>query len=131
MLSRYVFGAGRRRDFRRGGESHASFVDTHGAGLFAVITAIAMLNILDALFTVLFLSCGGREVNPVVQFTLDSGLWVFVVFKSLGIGACLLVLTLTKNFRFSRFGLGVIFFGYLTLLGWHAFLYTQIPEYLV
>lgn len=131
MYSRFLWGTGRRRDFRRGGESRAAFVDSYGAGLFALIAAIATLNILDALFTILFLSYGGREVNPVVQFTLDSGLGVFVAFKSVGIGFCLVVLTLTKNFRFSRVGLGVILVGYLALLGWHLLLYSKLPEYLI
>jgi hypothetical protein len=43
-----------------------------------------------------------------------------------GIGLCLLFLTLTKNSLFSRLGLAVIFTGYLALIGWHAALYMGL-----
>ncbi|MCA8955918.1 MAG: hypothetical protein KDC87_07580 [Planctomycetes bacterium] len=129
-LSRYaVWGGGRRRHHRRGREALNGFVDAHGPGLFLVVTAVAALNILDAFFTVLFLSYGGREINPVVQTALDLGTWWFVVLKSVGIGLCLAFLTVTKNFRVARIGLWVILAGYLLLLGWHGLLYTRLPEF--
>jgi hypothetical protein len=128
MLSHYSVFGGRRRGGRRGVEVEGAFVDHHGPGLFAVVTAVAALNILDAFFTILFLSYGGRELNPVVQLSLDAGVWPFIWLKSIGIGICLLFLTVTKNFRFARVGLAVIFVGYLLLLGWHGYLYTWLPD---
>lgn len=127
MLSRYAFFGGRRRGQRRGHEQDGSFVDTHGATLFLVVTGVAALNILDAFFTVLFLSYGGQEINPIVQVALDIGVWWFIVLKSLGIGLCLMFLTVTKNFLVSRIGLGIVFTGYAVLLGWHFYLWTLLP----
>ena len=128
ILSSYTWLSGRRRGARRTKEGGAQFVDTYGTGLFLVVTAIATLNILDAFFTILFLSHGGRELNPVVQMSLDSGVWWFIGLKSLGIGVCLGFLTLTKNFTSSRFGLLIVLLGYVLLLGWHTYLYVRLPE---
>ena len=47
-----------------------------------------------------------QEVNPLVAASLDSGMWLFLTVKSVGIGVCVAFLTLTKNFRASRLGLG-------------------------
>lgn len=101
-------------------------VDVHGSGLFLTVTMIAVLNFLDAFFTVLYLSFGGKELNPIVQVSLDMGLPWFIALKSVGIGICLLFLTLTKNSLLSRIGLAIVFFGYLALLGWHGVLYVAL-----
>ena len=61
-----------------------------------------------------------------MQVSLDWGIPWFILLKSLGIGVCLLFLTLTKNTFFSRVGLAVIFTGYLALLGWHTALYIGL-----
>jgi len=127
MFSRRAFFGGNRREARRHSEREGSFVDTHGTALFLVVTGVATLNILDAFFTVLFLSFGGKEINPIVQMALDLGIWWFIILKSLGIGLCLLFLTVTKNFLVSRIGLGIVGVGYTVLLGWHGYLYTLIP----
>jgi hypothetical protein len=126
MFSRFAWFGGRRVQSRRGTEQEGSFVDTHGWGLFLTVTVIVMLNFFDAFFTVLYLSFGGHELNPIVQFSLDGGIWWFISLKSVGIGLCLLFLTLTKNSLFSRLGLAVIFTGYLALIGWHAALYMGL-----
>lgn len=127
MLSRYTLLGGRRQAMRRQDEARGSFVDSHGTVLFLIVTAVAALNVLDALFTVLFLSYGGREINPLVAASLDSGIWVFLTLKSVGIGVCVAFLTLTKNFVVSRIGLAVVFVGYSALMGWHLWLYLHLP----
>jgi len=101
-------------------------VDKHGWGLFLVVSSVVALSVLDALFTVLFLSHGAVELNPVVAASLERGLWVFLTVKSLGIGTCVTFLTLTKNFRVSRLGLAVVLVGYAALLAWHGYLYDHL-----
>ena len=88
----------------------------------------AALNFLDAWFTVLFLSHGGTELNPFVDELLMLGTWPFILVKSLGIGICCVVLTLTRKFWMSRLGLGFVFTGYTLLLGWHLFLLTRLDS---
>lgn len=126
MFSRYAWCGGRRVGPRRLDETEGSYVDIYGPGLFLTVTVIAMLNFLDAFFTVLYLSFGGRELNPIVQHSLDMGMPWFIALKSVGIGLCLVFLTMTKNTQFSRFGLAVIFTGYLALICWHGVLYLGL-----
>lgn len=126
MLSRYSLFGGRRTGARRAGEQEGIFVDRHGPGLLAVVLLIVVLNVLDAWFTLLFLSHGGREMNPVVQAILDWGNTAFLAFKTVGIGACVGILALTKNFRAARVGLWVVASGYTLLLGWHLWLIQYI-----
>lgn len=129
LISRYTIFGGRRRAPRRSGDARGMIVDVHGPWLFLVVTLVATLNILDAFFTMLFLSHGATEVNPVVDWILvHGGVWPFLIVKSLGIGLCVGFLTLTKNFVVSRIGLGVVLVGYATLLGWHLTLLAALPD---
>ncbi|MBL9078537.1 MAG: hypothetical protein JNL08_13590 [Planctomycetes bacterium] len=129
MWSRYALFGGRRRTVRRAHEREGAFVDVHGHRLFLLVCAIVVLNLLDAWFTLLFLSYGGRELNPFVQAVLDleSHPWPFLVFKTVGIGIACAFLALTKNFRPARYGLWFVFVGYSVLLAWHLYLFTWLP----
>jgi hypothetical protein len=124
MLGRHALLGGRRATVRRAEERDGAFVDVHGPRLFALVLAIVALNLLDAWFTLLFLSHGGRELNPVVQSVLDLGAhpWPFLLMKTIGIGCACAFLALTKNFRSARFGLWFVLAGYTLLLGWHCWL---------
>lgn len=130
MLSRYVVRGGRRRTVRRAEEREGAFVDVHGPRLFLLVGAIIGLNLLDAWFTLLFLSHGGRELNPVVQgvLDLDGHPWPFLIFKTVGIGIACAFLTVTKNFRPARLGLWFVFGGYSLLLLWHLYLLTWLDS---
>lgn len=128
MFSRYTFFGGRRRQARRADERDGSFVDIHGSYVFLVVMAIVVLNLADAWFTLLFLSHGGRELNPFVQVVLDmsSHPWPFLILKTIGIGIACSFLAVTKNFRSARIGMGIVFGGYLLLLGWHLYLLSWL-----
>jgi hypothetical protein len=130
IFSRHVWFGGRRVGARRGGENQGLLVDIHGWGLLAVAVAIIGLNLLDAWFTMLFLSYGGRELNPMVDALLQLGYhpWPFIILKTLGIGIAVVLLALAKNFRSARFGLALVLIGYTVLLGWHLYLYTHLDS---
>jgi hypothetical protein len=128
MLSRYMLFGGRRAQIRRRDEREGAFVDLHGPRLFGMVLAILALNLLDAWFTLVFLSHGGKEMNPMVQAVLDLGdhPWPFLLLKTLGIGLLCAFLTLAKNFRSARIGLWFVLVGYTALLGWHLYLLTWL-----
>ena len=107
---------------RRAADDPECFVDMHGPWLFLAAVVIVALNFLDAWFTVYFLSVGGQELNPMVDWVLSQGTWAFVLMKSLGIGVCVAVLTMTKNFKLARIGIAIVLVGYSALLGWHLYL---------
>ncbi len=50
-------------------------------------------------------------MNPAIDMVLQMGLPWFIATKSLGIGLCVALLTLTKNHRLARVGLGIILVG--------------------
>jgi len=129
MFSRYVLFGGRRRHIRRDDEREGAFVDVHGPFVLFVVLAIVALNLMDAFFTLLFLSHGGQELNPVVQWVLDSTWhpWPFILLKTVGIGMACAFLTMAKFFRPARIGLAFVLVGYGVLLGWHLFLLQYLP----
>jgi hypothetical protein len=129
MFSRFVLWGGRRRHVRRVEERDSAFVDIHGPFMLFVAMAIVALNLLDAFFTLLFLSHGGTELNPAVQLVLDSSWhpWPFILMKTVGIGIACSFLVMAKHFRPARIGLAFVLFGYAVLLGWHFFLLQYLP----
>lgn len=130
MFSRYMLWGGRRRHVRRDYEREGSFVDIHGPGVLFVVLAIVALNLLDAYFTLLFLSHGGKELNPFVQWVLESDWhpWPFIALKTVGIGVACVFLLLAKYFRAARLGMAFVFGGYTLLLCWHLFLFQSLPD---
>lgn len=128
MFSRYVLRGGRRRHVRRVEEREGAFVDIHGPKALLIVLAVVGLNLLDAWFTLLFLSHGGTELNPIVQQVLESDWhpWPFVLMKTLGIGLACAFLIMAKYFRPARYGLWFVLVGYTALLGWHLYLYSQL-----
>ncbi|MFY9342719.1 MAG: DUF5658 family protein [Planctomycetota bacterium] len=130
MWSRYVLFGGRRRTIRRDHEHEGAFVDVHGPGTLMVVMAVLALNLADAWFTLLFLSHGGREVNPIVQqvLDLDSHPWPFLLLKTLGIGVACTFLTVTRHFRPARVGLWLVLVGYTLLLCWHLWLLQMLER---
>lgn len=121
---------GRRRTVRREWEREGAIVDVHGPRLLVMAVLIVALNLLDAWFTLLFLSHGGQELNPMVQLMLDLGShpWPFLIFKTIGIGLAVTLLVLAKNFKPARIGLWIVLVGYTVLLGWHLFLYSHLDS---
>lgn len=129
FMSRYTWLGGRRRGGRRDGERRDVFVDVFSEHMFLVAILIVALNMLDAFFTLLLLSHGGEEANPIALWLLNVGPWAFILAKTLGIGACTILLVMIKNFRGARVGLGLVLAVYLLLLGWHFFLCIRIGIY--
>lgn len=130
MFSRYVLWGGRRRHVRRDEEREGAFVDIHGPWTLLMVLAIVALNVLDAFFTLLFLSHGGEELNPLVQVLLESEWhpWPFILLKTVGIGLACAFLMIAKHFRSARLGMAFVFIGYSVLLGWHFFLLQHLPS---
>ena len=84
--------------------------------------SVVALNTLDAGFTAFFLSHGGQEMNPLMDLLLHSGCTLFIAGKSLVIALCILVLSITKNFKVARIGLATVILIYAAVLGWHLYL---------
>lgn len=98
---------GRRRHGggRRKGEDSRAYVDTFTTSDVALLLGIFLLNIFDALFTLLWLQRGGGEANPFMAFMLEMGESAFILQKCFVVGIWLIILLIHKNFRLARIGL--------------------------
>lgn len=101
---------GRRESDREG------YVDRYTKQDVALLMTIFLLNVGDALMTLLWLDRGGREANPIMDFFLEIGPWAFLVQKCLVVGLWLVILVVHKNFRLARIGLYSALVVYGTLM---------------
>jgi hypothetical protein len=94
-----------RREGGRRDTDHSSYVDRYTKRDVALLLTIFLMNVGDALLTMMWLERGGREANPVMDFFLDIGPTAFLVQKCLVVGFWLVILLAHKNFRFAKLGL--------------------------
>jgi hypothetical protein len=105
-----------RRAFGRRESDQAGYVDRYSKRDVWLVMSVFLLNVGDAFFTMRWLSRGGREANPVMDFFLDIGPSAFLAQKCLVVGFWLLLLLVHKNFRFARVGLYMSLAVYAVLM---------------
>lgn len=125
LFSRYSI-SGRRREFRREGESSNTYVDRYSPRLMAVLTLIAGLCLMDALFTLLYIQRGGGELNPIMDAAIRLGVVPFVAIKCGLTFAGLLFLCLHKNFRFVKVIIASVLILYTALLCYHFYIVAYV-----
>lgn len=93
-IGAFVHGAlhPRRRAGRRS-DDHYSVIDWHAPRVLALVLGILGLCMLDAAMTIVLLSHGARELNPVMALFLPHNLFGFAAAKLTltGAGVCVLV----------------------------------------
>ncbi len=118
----HPFGFRRRKAGRRTGERDNIYVDVYSHRAVAILLAIFLLNIGDALFTLLWLQRGGAEGNPIMQWMLDIGVGAFLFQKCIVVGLWLLILIAHRNYRAARLGLWSTLTVYTLLIAYHLVL---------
>ena len=118
-LSRYSL-RGRRRGGRRRSEERNIYVDQYRPWEGGLVLLVVTLCALDVLLTLDVIHRGGEEWNPIMRFTLELGVWPFVIIKMLVTAIGSFVLLVRVRFRGMRFALCGIAVLYLALMGWHA-----------
>ena len=82
-LRRLVF-SGRRSNLRRADDRRKlALLDHYSPKIFAIIVAILLLSLVDAILTLVLISHGAVELNPVMAFFLSKGDWTFLIAKYL------------------------------------------------
>lgn len=94
----------RRAEGRRSSDQ-GSYVDRYSTQDLALLLSIFLLNVVDAIMTLLWLHRGGGEANPVMAFFLDLGPMAFIAQKCIVVAFWLVLLLVHKNFRFAKLGL--------------------------
>ena len=125
----YALFSTRRRDLRRVGERVTYYTDWYSIPLFILALGIVLLCVADAFFTLQLISLGGAELNPLMAYLLDKGLYLFVGIKMALTISAIIVLVMHERFTFFRsvralhillltlIGYGVLIAYELTLLG--------------
>lgn len=118
-------GPRRRSGGRRGRESENSYVDRYRTSDILLLAGIFILNLADAVFTLVWLRRGGSEGNPIMQWFLEQGDWAFLAQKCLVVGLWLVILVVHKNFQIARTGLWCLLALYGAIFIYHIFLQTM------
>ena len=90
------------------------------------MVAIFVLNVFDALFTLVYLAHGGSEANPLMDGLLQISDWAFLSQKCFVVGVWLVFLTVHKNFRLARAGLWGLLLLYSCVLCYHFVLQARM-----
>jgi hypothetical protein len=81
---RRLFFSGRRRNLRRADDRRKlALLDYYSPKIFAIIVAILFLSLADAVLTLVLISNGAVELNPVMAYFLSKGNSVFLIVKYL------------------------------------------------
>ena len=115
-------GPRRRSGGRRAGEQGEVYVDRYSARDVLLVVVILLLNVVDALCTLAWLSRGGVEGNPLMNWVLEMGNGFFLFQKCIVAGGWLIVLLVHKNFRIARLGLWMLLAVYGLLALYHGML---------
>lgn len=114
---------GRRHSFRRAREGCNSYVDRPSYTTVVTACCVVVASILDAYFTLLHLSSGAAEANPVMALALDHSLGFFIGSK-LGVTAFgAWFLAAHQNFTLGIKALQFLLFTYVLLLSYHVALF--------
>lgn len=126
---KYLFYNGRRERIRREEDiGRIFFFDRYNPKLFAAITAILMLSVLDALFTLILIDSGSSELNPVMAYFLGHGLLPFIVVKYFLTSLGVVILLIFKNIILTRAKIctrslfSAVIIAFCTVLAWELFL---------
>ena len=131
---KYLLRNGRRQGIRREEDrDRVFFFDRYTPKLFAAIAAILMLSIFDALLTLILISKGSSELNPVMAYFLSHGLLTFIVVKYLLTSLGVAILLIFKNVIFSKAKIrtrslfSAVIIAFAAVVAWELFLIFTAP----
>ena len=118
LLSRFLF-VGRRRRGRREGEQQNIYVDNYGRDEWTLALLIMGLSTADLILTLIYISLGGGEANPIMAAVLEhgEGAFVGVKFSVTALGA--LFLLAHSRFRYVKSCLAGLVGAYALLIVYH------------
>ena len=98
ILSKYWL-MGKRSVVRREEDRQKPYrLDRHSHKILSVILLVIMLSILDAALTLVLISHGATEINPIMAYFLNHGPLVFFWSKYLLTCTCLFIILVNTNY---------------------------------
>jgi type IV secretory pathway TrbL component len=133
---RRLFFSGKRRNLRRADDRRKlALLDYYSPRIFAIIVAILFLSLTDAVLTLVLISHGAVELNPVMAYLLAKGDTTFLIVKYLLTAISVSIVALI-NYVFIRIfrthvrNLLVYFAGCFALVvAWELFLMVRFRLY--
>lgn len=128
MFSRYWL-RGRRRGPRRGSDDSTQiYVDNYTSYEWGLAASVVALSLCDLVLTLVYLSLGGEESNPIMATMLDHGEGTFITVKTLvSVFGALFLLTHIRFPRVRKSMAGILVL-YMLLIVYH--LVTWVPAVL-
>jgi len=120
IFSRHTLFGRRKLNRRNSDRQYNYYVDLYSARLFFILLLIVILSLLDAGYTFRYISLGGKELNPVMDYFLSQGGFSFFSYKFVMTGIGVFVLCLHKNFLFARSMITLILICYILLMFYHV-----------
>jgi hypothetical protein len=99
LLSRYTLWGRRKTLRRKEDQERGGYVDRYDSGLLIFLILIVGLNVLDSVFTMIILECGGWEANPIVRSAIEVYGDQFWVWKFTIVSVNVILLCLHSSFR--------------------------------
>jgi hypothetical protein len=128
VFSRYTLGGRRGRFRRKEDQAKGGYVDRYTSGLFSILLVLLALNVIDAVFTIFILDCGGREVNPFMGALIARCGNEFWIWKFLLVAVAVFFLCLHAHFPRVKKGLWAVTLIYLGVVLYEGFIiWFQIP----
>ncbi len=127
VFSRYWL-RGRRRGSRRGGDEGQVYVDRYTGYEWGLAVSVVSLSVCDLILTLVYLSLGGEEGNPIMQRLLDHSEGAFIGVKCAVSLVGAIVLLVHVRFRRARASLTGLVVLYVALIIYH--LVTWVPAVL-
>jgi hypothetical protein len=131
QLSKKLFIKGVRESMRRADDrNRIAIFDRYKSPLFIGMMIVLSLSIFDGILTLILLSQGAKELNPVMRYYLNHGPQVFILVKyGLTVLPMLIILfaneALTSRYRI---GASMFFYGFAAFFAsvviWEFYLLT-------
>jgi hypothetical protein len=123
----------RRTPPRRLEDSRFHSLDWHAAHLLAVAIGIVLLCVADAFLTVVLLSGGAYEVNPIMAVLLYKSVAVFAGIKLAITSVSVVFMVFLARYRFMRLVrvdavLYVVLIAYAGLIGYEVWMLKDLKE---
>jgi len=122
LLSRYTLWGRRKTLRRKEDQERGGYVDRYDSSLLFFIVLIVGLNVLDSLFTMIILDCGGWEINPIVRSAIEVCGDEFWVWKFMIVSVNLVLLCLHSRFRYVNRVISYITILYLGIIFYQVFI---------
>lgn len=132
-IFRRLFYRGLRESIRRAEDRNCIAVfDRYKPSLVVSIVIVSSLSLLDALLTLILLTHGAKELNPVMRYYLNHGTFAFI-FVKYGLTALpMLIILFVKDAFVSRYRIDIgiliyVFAGFFSgVVIWEIYLFTII-----